>query len=427
DFSGKSSQEADDFIQAIHKIARDNDRSHDPEWMAELASVAFKGNARRWFNTLTFEQKHDWGKLEEAISQKYPPDPTSDSVPSPSNPAISGPGQIPSSSNPTPGAGQFPPFPTSNPGQFPPSSNPNPGAGQFPSSSNPTPGAGQFPPFPTSNPGQFPPSSNPNPGAGQFPPVPTSNPGQFPPSSNPNPGAGQFPPFPSSNPGQVPPNSNLNPGAGQFPPFSPSNPGQFLPNPNPNPGAGQFLPNSTPIPGTGPFPSNPTPGLGTYPPPPNPTSDSGPNTNPTNDQTKRARLVVNYVGESDTFYFDKYSKNTGPFKLTRKEGDALIVNYTNTDGILVIEAPDFGGNYGTTSQWASHLRFKNGPIISNFSLENGYKLHATWTMGKGPFTLQWLVESQSDVLKTAVGTIDGDALLDVNKQYIQYEEYIIVE
>ncbi len=67
-------------------------------------------------------------------------------------------------------------------------------------------------------------------------------------------------------------------------------------------------------------------------------------TNPEDSQTRRVHLVVNYVGESDTFYFDKYSNPVvGGFKLTRKVEDALVVNYTN--GILAMEAPvsDFDG------------------------------------------------------------------------------------
>ncbi|THH02260.1 hypothetical protein EW026_g554 [Hermanssonia centrifuga] len=354
DFRGKSSQEADDFIQAIHKIARDNDRSHDTEWMAELATVAFKGDARRWFNTLTFEQKHDWDKLEEAISQKYPPNPASDSGPFPSNPTFS-PGQSPP--NPTSGAGPFPSNPTFNPGQSPWG-----------------PGAGPFPSNPTFGPGQSPWSSNPPPGAGPFPSNPAFNPVQSPWGSNPVPSAGPFPSVsnPAFNPGQSPWGSNPAPGAGPFP----SNP--------------------TFGPGKSPWGSNPLPGS---------------NTNPEDSQTRRVHLVVNYVGESDTFYFDKYSNPVvGGFKLTRKVEDALVVNYTN--GILAMEAPSGqltdmyvglrwilkqDASVGFTSQ-ATFVQLQrdingningptafkdwHGPIKYDFLVEDSYKLKATWIIGK---------------------------------------------
>ncbi len=156
DFYGKSAEEADDFIQAIHKIARDSGRSRDPEWMADLANVAFKGNARRWFNTLTFEQKHDWEKLEEALLQKYSP---SDPATNPSNPIsnpntnpwnpISGPDinnqnpiSVPNTNPWDPNANS--PKPNTNPPWNPISgpntnpSNPLSGSGNYPVNSNPT-------------------------------------------------------------------------------------------------------------------------------------------------------------------------------------------------------------------------------------------------------------------------------------------------
>ncbi|PSR79134.1 hypothetical protein PHLCEN_2v7157 [Hermanssonia centrifuga] len=143
DFYGKSSEDADNFIQAIHKIARDNGRSHDPEWMADLANVAFKGSARRWFNTLTFEQKHDWEKLEEALLQKYSSsDPATDPSNPISNPNVNLPNPIPGPNtnpwNPIPGPNTNPWNPTSGPGPNINPSNPLSGSGNYPPNSKPT-------------------------------------------------------------------------------------------------------------------------------------------------------------------------------------------------------------------------------------------------------------------------------------------------
>ncbi|KAG8912385.1 hypothetical protein FRC00_004621 [Tulasnella sp. 408] len=71
-FYGKDGTEAEEFIRSVMKAAKAAGRLRDNSWIADEVSVAFAGNALRWYIGLDDETRNDWMRLQRAIVQNYP-------------------------------------------------------------------------------------------------------------------------------------------------------------------------------------------------------------------------------------------------------------------------------------------------------------------------------------------------------------------
>lgn len=55
------------------KVAKAAGKLRDHGWIIDEVSVAFTGNALRWYVELDEETRNDWPRLRRAILQKSPP------------------------------------------------------------------------------------------------------------------------------------------------------------------------------------------------------------------------------------------------------------------------------------------------------------------------------------------------------------------
>ncbi|KAG8946965.1 hypothetical protein FRC04_011260 [Tulasnella sp. 424] len=66
-FTGKSSDDAENFIQSVNIQAFKAQKLKDTEWITGFASTAFSGKALRWYRRLPVTTRQDWELLQEAI------------------------------------------------------------------------------------------------------------------------------------------------------------------------------------------------------------------------------------------------------------------------------------------------------------------------------------------------------------------------
>ncbi|KIO33725.1 hypothetical protein M407DRAFT_17340 [Tulasnella calospora MUT 4182] len=72
-FYGKDGIEAEEFIRSVMMAAKAAGKLRDNSWIVDEVSVAFAGDALRWYIELDDETRNDWLLLRRAIIQKYPP------------------------------------------------------------------------------------------------------------------------------------------------------------------------------------------------------------------------------------------------------------------------------------------------------------------------------------------------------------------
>lgn len=72
-FSGSSGQEAEAFVQAVQRRAHAAGKLRDNDWIVDLVSVCFEGDALRWFESLDDKTQGDWKLMKAAILRQYPP------------------------------------------------------------------------------------------------------------------------------------------------------------------------------------------------------------------------------------------------------------------------------------------------------------------------------------------------------------------
>lgn len=66
-FTGKSNDDAENFIQSVNIQAFKAQKLKDTEWITGFASTAFSGKALRWYRRLPLTTRQDWELLQEAI------------------------------------------------------------------------------------------------------------------------------------------------------------------------------------------------------------------------------------------------------------------------------------------------------------------------------------------------------------------------
>lgn len=71
-FSGSPNNSSASFIQSIQRIAFQQDRIKDDEWIAEYTSTCFTDSALMWYLELAKETRSSWEKLRFALVQRYP-------------------------------------------------------------------------------------------------------------------------------------------------------------------------------------------------------------------------------------------------------------------------------------------------------------------------------------------------------------------
>lgn len=71
-FTGRDAREAEDFIEAIRKLAFREERLHDNVWMANMASAFVRRRAMRWHAGLEAAVQRDWNLLTTAILNEWP-------------------------------------------------------------------------------------------------------------------------------------------------------------------------------------------------------------------------------------------------------------------------------------------------------------------------------------------------------------------
>ncbi|KAG8999217.1 hypothetical protein FRB90_012128 [Tulasnella sp. 427] len=77
-FKGKSGSECESFIRSIRRIAWEEGKVQDKTWMAYFASIHFAGRALKWHSDLPPDAQQDWGKMEKALLERWPPPESSD-------------------------------------------------------------------------------------------------------------------------------------------------------------------------------------------------------------------------------------------------------------------------------------------------------------------------------------------------------------
>ncbi|KAG8963922.1 hypothetical protein FRC00_004489 [Tulasnella sp. 408] len=70
-FTGKSAEEAEDFIQAVNRRAYAAGKQKDNAWIAEFAYPFFSRKALRWYDGLDEATQNDWKLLRSAILAEF--------------------------------------------------------------------------------------------------------------------------------------------------------------------------------------------------------------------------------------------------------------------------------------------------------------------------------------------------------------------
>ncbi|KIO30585.1 hypothetical protein M407DRAFT_20310 [Tulasnella calospora MUT 4182] len=70
-FAGGSNEPVAPFIQSVQRVAFQQNRIKDDEWIAELASSCFTDQALVWYLGLGKETQSSWAKLRIALAQQY--------------------------------------------------------------------------------------------------------------------------------------------------------------------------------------------------------------------------------------------------------------------------------------------------------------------------------------------------------------------
>ncbi|KAG8899846.1 hypothetical protein FRC00_000817, partial [Tulasnella sp. 408] len=63
-FQGKSGEEAEEFVHAIRRRARDIGKQKDSDWIATIVYDCFVGDALRWYLSLDPNVRGDWEMLQ---------------------------------------------------------------------------------------------------------------------------------------------------------------------------------------------------------------------------------------------------------------------------------------------------------------------------------------------------------------------------
>ncbi|KAG9019213.1 hypothetical protein FRB90_005288 [Tulasnella sp. 427] len=72
-FSGKPDESLMDFLQAIQKLAFDQDRVSDERWIAGYVGTCLTGDALLWYTTLDDRSRNSWFRLRKALVNRFPP------------------------------------------------------------------------------------------------------------------------------------------------------------------------------------------------------------------------------------------------------------------------------------------------------------------------------------------------------------------
>ncbi|KAG8988885.1 hypothetical protein FRB94_005592 [Tulasnella sp. JGI-2019a] len=74
-FNGTDSEDVTDFVQAVKRIAMDQGRQRDQEWMFDYAESCLGGQAVRWFDERQSqgEALASWGDLRHALLDRFKP------------------------------------------------------------------------------------------------------------------------------------------------------------------------------------------------------------------------------------------------------------------------------------------------------------------------------------------------------------------
>ncbi|KAG8951070.1 hypothetical protein FRC00_007448, partial [Tulasnella sp. 408] len=70
-FTGRSAEEAEDFIIAVKRRAHSKGKHKDDAWIADFVSLCFEKKALRWYESLDEETQKDWKLLKRAILEEY--------------------------------------------------------------------------------------------------------------------------------------------------------------------------------------------------------------------------------------------------------------------------------------------------------------------------------------------------------------------
>ncbi|KAG9034507.1 hypothetical protein FS837_002190, partial [Tulasnella sp. UAMH 9824] len=71
-FYGKSGEEAEEFVHAVRRRARDVGKQKDGEWITTIVYDCFVGDALRWYLSLDSRVRGDWEMLQVAILVQWP-------------------------------------------------------------------------------------------------------------------------------------------------------------------------------------------------------------------------------------------------------------------------------------------------------------------------------------------------------------------
>ncbi len=74
EFRGDSAAECESFIKAIRTKAREEGKSRDSAWIAELAYPLFIGKALKWHARQPEDVQGNWRELEMAMIDHWMPD-----------------------------------------------------------------------------------------------------------------------------------------------------------------------------------------------------------------------------------------------------------------------------------------------------------------------------------------------------------------
>ncbi|KAG8983516.1 hypothetical protein FRB90_005927, partial [Tulasnella sp. 427] len=96
-FSGAPNESVGAFVQAVQRVAFQQNRARDNEWIADYASTCFADTASLWYSSLSAETQFNWNRLRAALFQRFP----AQSVMPPSSnvPAMPGPSSAISTSS----------------------------------------------------------------------------------------------------------------------------------------------------------------------------------------------------------------------------------------------------------------------------------------------------------------------------------------